>query len=279
MNACSAFNDTDSNNWNTEPRSTCVSPNIVTWGATESGIAADPTWSTGLTFGAGDPNESTFSSRESDTTLQSEDSWFYNGVPLRNLTDLIASYEQSVGRNSLWVMDFAPNPKGKLAPDHVALYKAVGDWLRACFHGSGLIASTAAPDVRWIENATVMLTLSRRGDETQDQQQQPAMINRLVIEEDQTDGQAVRSWTVEGLERPQLRGRHDTIDSTPDFSDGGSGGGWVLLGEGTAIGNKRIVVLEGVAVTAVRLTITSAAASRVSIRRFSAHSCSVPNSD
>ena len=82
-----------------------MSPNIVTWGATESGIAADPTWSTGLTFGAGDPNESTFSSRESDTTLQSEDSWFYNGVPLRNLTDLIASYEQSVGRNSLWVMD------------------------------------------------------------------------------------------------------------------------------------------------------------------------------
>eukprot|EP01046_Picozoa_sp_COSAG06_P005378 COSAG06_NODE_239_length_19404_cov_12.723284_9_plen_90_part_00 len=89
----------------------------------------------------------------------------------------------------------------------------------------------------------------------------------------------MRSWTAEGLERPQLQGRHDTIDGIPDFSDGGSGGGWVPLGEGTAIGNKRILVLEGVAVTAVRLTTTSAAASPVSIRRFSSHSCLVPNSD
>ena len=88
----------------------------------------------------------------------------------------------------------------------------------------------------------------------------------------------MRSWKVEGLKQPQLWGRHST--NTADFGDGGSGGGWVLLGEGTAIGNKRIVVLEeGVAVTAVRLTNTSAAASRVSIRRFSAHSCSLPDSD
>ena len=69
MNGCCSFNETDNADWRVGT-DLCVSPNSVTWGGTESGIAADPTWSTGVSFGGGDPASPSFSSRESDTTCE-----------------------------------------------------------------------------------------------------------------------------------------------------------------------------------------------------------------
>ncbi len=54
-----------------------VSKNPVRWIGTEMGIAPDPNWSTGTTNDGGDPDSPIFCPAECDTTLQSNDRWFY----------------------------------------------------------------------------------------------------------------------------------------------------------------------------------------------------------
>ena len=52
-----------------ESKGSCITPNALRWIGTESGVAPDPTWSTGFTKG-GDPTSDMWCPSESDTTLQ-----------------------------------------------------------------------------------------------------------------------------------------------------------------------------------------------------------------
>jgi alpha-L-fucosidase len=54
-----------------------VSKNPARWIGTEMGVAPDPNWSTGVTNDGGDPDSPIFCPAECDTTLQSEDRWFW----------------------------------------------------------------------------------------------------------------------------------------------------------------------------------------------------------
>ena len=113
----------------------CVTKNAVRWVGTEAGAAPDPTWSTGYSKG-GDPDSDIYQPAEADTTLQNEDEWFYNGtVGIRSLGGLLDVYHGTVGRNTLLMMDFAPNPDGLIAPDQVQRYKEFGDYIRSCYGG------------------------------------------------------------------------------------------------------------------------------------------------
>jgi hypothetical protein len=54
-----------------------VSQNPARWIGNEGGVAPDPNWSTGVTNDGGDPDSPVFCPAECDTTLQSEDRWFW----------------------------------------------------------------------------------------------------------------------------------------------------------------------------------------------------------
>ena len=72
-------------------------------------------------------------------------------------------------------------------------------------------------------------------------------VDRLMLMEEQADGQRVRAFSTEAL----------------------VGGAWVALSSGASVGNKRIDVLpQPVTATAFRLNVTSAAAWPLTITNF-----------
>eukprot|EP00050_Salpingoeca_kvevrii_P006858 m.292192 g.292192 ORF g.292192 m.292192 type:complete len:631 (-) comp12583_c0_seq1:139-2031(-) len=197
-----------------------IMPNPIKWVGTESGTPDYPIWSTGCE-NQGDPTSSDWCPTGVDTTLQDSDTWFYvPGMGIRTLQELINVYHDSVGNNGVLELDFAIDRTGNVAPDHAAAYKALGDWARKCY-GSPIAKTNG-------NNATLTLTLS-----------QSATIDRVMLQEDLTLGQRVRSWTLETM---------------------ASGGSWTKFANGTSIGHKRIQLGESATVTGVRLTIDSAVA-------------------
>ena len=71
--------------------------------------------------------EEMFVPSESDTTLQLTDSWFYDARDgIRSLAELQDVYHQTVGHNSLLMMDFSPTAEGIIAAEHAARYAEFG---------------------------------------------------------------------------------------------------------------------------------------------------------
>lgn len=202
-------------------KSTCITPNALRWIGTEAGVAPDPNWSSGFNKG-GDPASDMFCPGESDTTLQNGDQWFYDAKGgIRTLAELQDVYHGTVGHNAFLMMDYAPTPEGLIAPDQVARYKEFGDWMRGCYYGSG-VAGKAEHQLGSPEAGSTQLV----------QFDAPQTIDRVVIREDQTEGQAIRGWSVQGE----------------------VGGKWTPLANGSSVGNKWITLLaSNVTVTALKV--------------------------
>ena len=263
FNGCCLFNGslppaTDGSR-DAEIAANCVTKNPISWIGTEAGHAPEDTWSSGLQWGAGSSSSPTASFRESDTVLQ-KTQWFFTGEDVRTLPDLIGSYETTAGHNSLFMIDFAPQPNGLLHPLHVATYKALGDWIRECYYSEGgRVANTSAAQMLWLQADS---SSRSTGNILRLELSEPSFVNRVVLQEDLTHGQAVRAWEVEG----QLANASKA-----------AGAPWVLLASGQSIGNKRIAVLShATALLALRLRVVRAAAEVVSMKNFAAHSCQVP---
>ena len=101
-------------------------------------------------------------------------------------------------------MDFGPDTDGLIAPDQVAAYKRFGDWIRSCYGSAVAFVSGVV---------AVNQTLSLRVD---------AAVDRVMVREDQTDGQVIRGYEVEA-ENPA--------------------GTWTRMSSGHSVGNKRIDVI------------------------------------
>ncbi|KFZ02636.1 hypothetical protein V501_09510, partial [Pseudogymnoascus sp. VKM F-4519 (FW-2642)] len=117
-----------------DKNSTCVSANPVRWIGKETGEAPEETWSSGTTSDGGDPTSPIFCPAECDTTLQTDDRWFF-GVkqPLRSIEEMIDVYHTSVGRNCVLELDLAPDRSGLIPARHAARYKQLGDFIRSCY--------------------------------------------------------------------------------------------------------------------------------------------------
>jgi hypothetical protein len=98
---------------------------------------------------------------------------------IRTLAELQDVYHGTVGHNSFLMMDFAPTPEGLIAPDQAARYKEFGDWMRGCYYGSGVAGK--------VEHA---LGSPEAGAAQLVRFAAPRSIDRVVLREDQTDGQA-----------------------------------------------------------------------------------------
>lgn len=119
-------------------------------------------------------------------------------------------------------MDFAIDRTGRVAPSHEARYRQFGSWITSCYGHPVTSAGTTS-------GGNVTLTLPSG-----------ATIDRVVIQEDQAQGQRIRGFSV----------------------DAQSSGSWTTILTGTGVGNKYIgVASSGVTgATSIRLRVTSAIA-------------------
>ncbi|CAG8982115.1 hypothetical protein HYALB_00003207 [Hymenoscyphus albidus] len=187
---------------------TCLTPHSIRWVGNELGEAPEPNWSTGNTDDGGDPKSPFFNPAECDTTLYTPTRWFFgDGFPLRNISELVGVYHTTVGRNCILELDFSPDTRGLIPDSHVALYKQLGDFVRTCYNNP--INSTE--------------TTPQGSDGSYSfKYDTPTLIDRIVLMEDQTNGQVIRSYSV-----------YVKMADVPDAP-------WTLVSQGTSVGHKKI---------------------------------------
>lgn len=186
-----------------------------------AGLPNEEIWSTGVTNDGGDPTSPYFAPAECDTTLQTEDRWFWGeDQPLRSLDEMIDVYHQTVGRNCLLELDLAPDRSGLIPARHAARYKELGDFINSCYNNPIVTPITSSLNTT-TTGASVELTFSY-----------PTSIDRIAIMEDQTNGQVIRAYEVYAkiVDAEEMNG---TLDVP-----------WTLVSNGSSIGHKRIDLFE-----------------------------------
>ena len=178
-----------------------------------------------------------------DNTLQVNDHWFWTpNTPVHNLTVLSDWYHKSAGSNGHMELDFAIDRTGRVDPAHAAAYAGLGNWIRSCY-GSPLAAGQLVPG-----ETTVLVPLAEGA----------SAVDRVMLVEDQTQGQRIYSYAVEAL----------LADSQE----------WVPFSQGVSIGAKRIdVAAAPVVVAAMRVRVLSGFAppTGLELRVFAAASCAL----
>jgi hypothetical protein len=142
------------------------------------------------------------------------------------------------------MLDLSPDRTGLIPPAHAIRYKELGDFIRSCY------GTSAVPSKRLImDDSNIHVQLF---DST------PVAVDRSVIQEDQTQGQVIRAYTID----IQLVNATNTTE-------------WMTVAQGTSVGNKKIDIWQGgpQLVNAVRLSITKSVDSPV-IKAFTVHLCS-----
>ncbi len=164
-------------------------------------------------------------------------------MTLRPLSDMIQVYHQTVGRNCFLMLDLAPDRTGLIPIDHAARYKELGDFIRSCYGTSALPTQRLT-----LEGSTVHIQLFDSA---------PVTVDRSVIQEDQTNGQVIRSYTID----VQLANSTDPNQ-------------WITVANGTSVGNKKIDIWQTgpLLVSAVLLNITKVV-DAPTIKAFTVHLC------
>ena len=235
------------------------------WVGNESGRAGRTNWSTldvaGFAPGAGSPptqvlNEGTpggahWAAAETDVSIRP--GWFWRASEtdrVKSVDQLMKIYYESVGRNSLLLLNVPPDTRGRIDPvDSLRLmeFKAALDAVFADNLAAGASASGISRG-RGFEADNVLnedydrywampdgsiagtLTLTLDGEKT---------FNRILLQEYIPLGQRIAAFHINIL--------------TPE-------GTWQTIAEETTVGYKRIVLTEPVTTTAVRLVIDEALA-------------------
>lgn len=183
-----------------------------------------------MTNDGGHPGSPYFCPAECDTTLQTDDRWFYgDGQPLRSFEEMVEVYHKTVGRNCLLELDLSPDRSGLVPARYAARYKQLGDFIRSCY---GQPVAVGAPQI------------SADGMEYGIVFERPTAIDRIVLMEDQTNGQVIREYKVHG-KVVDASGANGTLDVP-----------WTMLSQGTSIGHKKIDLFDD-AVTVTELKVTA----------------------
>ena len=189
---------------------------------------------------------------EADTPLRKAH-WFWHPNDegsLKSLDDLLATYDQSVGRGGQLMLGLAPDRRGQLPDTDVKRLEEFGNALRArSAHNLALAHEPASaeiaaaldgdPDTFWSapagsHHATLEVNFSR-----------PITFNRTVTMEWLNGGQRIQKYTV----------------------DVWTGSGWKTVAGAGAIGHKKIDAFAAVTASRVRLNILSST-DAAAIREF-----------
>jgi hypothetical protein len=141
------------------------------------------------------------------------------------------------------MLDVTPDRTGLIPPAYAIRYKELGDFIRSCY------GTSAVPSKRLImDDSNIHVQLFDSS---------PVTVDRSVIQENQTKGQVIRSYTID----IQLANGTNTTE-------------WMTVAQGTSVGNKKIDIWQGgpQLVSAVRLNITKSVDTPV-IKAFTVHLC------
>ena len=234
------------------------------WVGNERGCAGRTSWSRidveGYTPGAGSPNRDTLNVGNvqgacwipSETDVSIRPGWFWKESEndrVKTAGELLKIYYESVGRNSLLLLNVPPDTTGRLHPvDSLRLmeFRAALDGIFKDNLADGAEAEASAVRGRKFKAANLLddeydsfwaapdgvteasLTFTLDGEKT---------FNRVMLQEYIPLGQRIKSFTVEAC---------------------GPDGGWTTIASETTIGYKRIVLTEKTTATKVRIKITEA---------------------
>lgn len=230
---------------------TAIMGDDVRWVGNEGGLGRDTEWSaTVLTPGSYSCSEEQnqalgvqamskdLGSRElvanatemfwypSEVDVSIRPGWFYHADQdnqVRSLSNLANIYFQSVGCNSVLLLNIPPDKRGLIHQNDVRRIKELTDYVKATF-----------ADSKAADNAGTWI--ARTGESKEYAVKKNALVNTFLIQEDITKGQRVEGFTVE------------------TFADGA----WHYACEGTTVGYKRLLRFSDTVADKVRVTITHA---------------------
>ena len=211
------------------------------WPGTESGKLVYPAWnsvmSEDLNSGVatqihGTPNGDVWAPLETNTTLY-DHYWFWSPKKVlkrKSVDQLMENYYKSVGYGSVFLLNASPDTTGLIPKGDIKRYQEFGDEIERRF-------ANPIAEIKSKEGNNVILKFNK-----------PTRINHAVIMEDYREGERIREYRIEGLEK----------------------GEWVELIKGVSVGRKKIDYFNEIEVEQLRLIITKAAAKPL-IRSFSAY--------
>lgn len=150
--------------------------------------------------------------------------WFYHpeqDAQVKTLEHLVDIYYQSVGMNSVLLLNIPPDTRGLIHEVDATRLKEFGQYIENTFADNKMSESYSY----W---------RAENGDYKEYKIKQGEVINTVMLQEDIQKGQRVEVFKVEGL-----------ID-----------GSWTKLAEGTTIGYKRLLRFDDVSPEKIRVTIT-----------------------
>ena len=152
--------------------------------------------------------------------------WFYHtdqDNQVKSLAHLADIYFQSVGYNSVLLLNIPPDKNGLIHETDARRLEELATYLRHTFDDNYLKKGNA----RW---------MARSGDFKEFQVKKNALVNILLIQEDIAKGQRIERFLLEGCVE----------------------GNWQKLAEGTTVGYKRLVRFAACQPDSIRLTVLSA---------------------
>lgn len=154
---------------------------------------------------------------------------------------MIEVYHKTVGRNCVLELDLAPDRSGLVPSDQVARYKELGHFIKSCYGNP--ITHEVSRDDKGVYSFSF---------------KEPISIDRIVLMEDQTDGQVIRSYQVYA----KIADSRTTSEHVP----------YTLVSNGTSVGHKKIDLFnETIYVTEVLVNSTYVDTPRW--RSVSVHQC------
>lgn len=200
----------------------------------------------GVTNDGGDPASPYFCPAECDTTLQTDDRWFF-GVdqPLRSIEEMVDVYHKTVGRNCQLELDLTPDRSGLIPASYAARYKQLGDFISSCY-GAPISQHTTHSSS---QNGEYTIKLNY-----------PTAVDRIVLMEDQSDGQVIRSYQV-FAKIVDSRDANGTLEVP-----------FTLVSNGTSIGHKKIDIFQD-AITTTEIFINTTYVDTPKWRDVSLHLC------
>lgn len=232
-----------------QPQAVCfsdVGPG-VRWVGNESGNAGETCWSTINTTGmapgvadskylnTGDEKGQEWIPAETDVSIRP--GWFYHPKEddkVRSPQNLVKLYYESVGRNSLLLLNVPPNREGLLCPQDVAAIKEFRSILDETFKtnlakksNKKLLDGKLTTWIGAAEQTPIEIKLSKA-----------TTFDRFMVQENIAEGQRIAEAQLE-------------------YWDGAS---WKLIKKFTTVGYKRLLRFEPVTAAKVRLTVVRALA-------------------
>ncbi|HCC85295.1 MAG TPA: alpha-1,3/4-fucosidase [Porphyromonadaceae bacterium] len=149
--------------------------------------------------------------------------WFYHpdeDDQVKSLSQLVDIYFQSVGMNSVLLLNVPPDRRGRIHETDAALLRQFDNYLSSLFENELLTDG----EIEWRARSGASREYMVKKEET---------INTVMLQEDIRKGQRVESFRVEGWIEEE----------------------WITLAEGTTIGYKRLLRFGDVAPERIKVTI------------------------